>query len=253
MASSGDSIPQRFVLVRIRDLNEFKNTFTKAHKDSAFYFHPEIVGECKSGEDDDVTKSRAQKIGQGVSIIGTSKLSVNNTHSEITKWIAEKDKKHEKAFLLWFEELQGKQERYLENHCSHQYSSSQYSKQCFDIMKEHLDQDPKTFEILLSKYKKRIVKVFKIRTDDRKKKLQTAFDKWLYTQEQPSDLWFSTQYYKEQASFNDWLEMQYEYAFEKPFNKIMDCKKEQQDPEPHIKELFKQLKLREEQSNVEEK
>ena len=249
MAASGDSIPQRFVLVRIRDLDEFKNTFTKAHKDSALYFHPEIVGECKSGEDDDVTKSRTEKIGQGVSIIGTSKLSASNTHSEITNWIAEKDKKHEKAFQGWFENLRRWQVRTLEHHCLDQ---CEYSKQCFEIMKENLLQQPKAFERLFCKYKEETKKKFEIRLDERKKELQTAFDKWLYTQHQTFNIFFHVQECEEKASFADWLELQYQYGLKEPFNKMVEWKKEPQDPEPHIKELFQQLKLCDEQSKVEE-
>ena len=247
MASSGDSIPQRFVLVRIRDLDEFKNTFTKAHKDSALYFHPEIVGEYKSKEDDGITKLRAQKTGQGVSIIGTSKLSASNTHAEITNWIAEKDKQHEKTFQFWFENLRCGQVQKLERHC---LAQCEYSKQCFEIMKENLHQQPKAFERLFCKYKEETKKKFEIRLDERKKELQTEFEKWLCTQYQAFNIFFHAQECKEEASFTDWLEIQYQYGLKEPFKKMVEWKKEPQDPEPHIKELFQQLKLREEQSKV---
>ena len=85
MASTGDSITKRFVLVPIQDLDVFKQTFTNAHKDLKLEFHPGIVDGYK----------------QGVFIIGTSKLSVDNAHSVITNWLANKDKQeHEEASQL---------------------------------------------------------------------------------------------------------------------------------------------------------
>ena len=75
MASTGDSMAKRFVLVHIQDLHDFKKTFTNAHKDFKLDFYPNTEDGCK----------------QGVSIVGTGKLSVHTAHSVITSWLANKD------------------------------------------------------------------------------------------------------------------------------------------------------------------